>query len=187
MTDMSNVTVPEQYPAARPSKLVPVLIGGVAMALISNIPLLNLVNLLCCAGIMGGAVLGVFFYQRSFPAGLAFTVRDGVVIGVLAGLVGALLNLAVFAMEILAASDLSVSFQIALNEIEQQFEDAGQSAEFMDTLDQVRRILMDMAAHPWSLVAVMGVVSGIQYTLFGLLGGLIGGNIFKTKNVQVDS
>ncbi len=49
----------------KPSKLMPALYGGVIMGLISGIPFLNLVNCLCCAGVMLGGFMAVFFTRRT--------------------------------------------------------------------------------------------------------------------------
>jgi hypothetical protein len=48
----------------QPSKFMPALYGGIIMAVISAVPVVNLVNCFCCAGIMLGGFLAVFFFKK---------------------------------------------------------------------------------------------------------------------------
>ena len=78
----------------KPSKLMPALYGGVIMGVISGIPFLNLVNCLCCAGVMLGGFMAVFFYQKDLtPEKGPLTNSDSLQLGALAGVFGALVGL----------------------------------------------------------------------------------------------
>ncbi|MBE0642966.1 MAG: hypothetical protein IH600_02705 [Bacteroidetes bacterium] len=163
----------------KPSKLIPVLIGGGAMAAISVIPVLNLINCACCAGIMGAAVLGVWYYKKSFPEDMAFTVGDGAGVGALSGLVGAplatiftMLGMGVF------SSDFTLTLQDKLDE---GFSQAEMQATDPAAVESVREMFMQLAANPALLFIVGLLFALIIYVGFGALGGVIGGNIFKTK------
>lgn len=68
------------------NKLKPALLGGLIVGILSAIPLLNYC---CCIWGIGGGVLAGFLYIKSSP--LPVKVGEGAVIGVLAGLVGAVL------------------------------------------------------------------------------------------------
>jgi len=41
------------------------------MGLISGIPFLNFVNCCCCAGVLFGGFMAVFFYSKELKAGMA--------------------------------------------------------------------------------------------------------------------
>jgi pheromone shutdown protein TraB len=164
---------------SKPSKLIPALIGGGAMVAISVIPILNIVNCACCAGIMGAAVLGVWFYKKSFPGDMAFTVGDGAGIGALSGLVAApvatiaqLLTLGIFSAE--STINLQDKFDEAFSQAESQATDPA-------AVEAVREMFMGLAASPAMLFVVALLFALIIYVGFGALGGVIGGNIFKTK------
>src|SRR5258708_39925789 len=74
----------------KPDKLIPALYGGIIMGLISSIPFLNLVNCLCCAGVLLGGFLAVMFYKKNFtPDTPPFTSGDCLAVGAMAGVVGA--------------------------------------------------------------------------------------------------
>lgn len=167
--------------SAKPSKLIPVLIGGAAMVVITEFPIINLVNLACCAGVMGAAVLGVWFYKRSFPADLPFGVGDGAAVGALSGLVGGGLSavINVFTMGMLSA-DFAVNIQ---DEIERGFSQAEMQSADPAAVDAMREMIMGLAAQPFVLFLVILLFSLVIFTGFGALGGVIGGNIFKTKIV----
>jgi hypothetical protein len=171
------VTNDTMNPSA-PSKLVPVLAGGATMTASVLIPVLNLVNCLCCAGVMGGAVLGVWMYKRTFPPDLPFRVSDGAAVGALAGIVGAVLNTLISGFELMLASG-----GIA-QRIEAQFEtmqNSPISGADPAQLEQAREFVTQLAQSPGLLVILVFVLFLVIFTGFGALGGVIGGNIFKTK------
>lgn len=164
---------------SKPSKLIPALIGGGTMVAISVIPILNLVNCLCCAGIMGAAVLGVWFYKKSCPEDMAFTVGDGAGIGALSGLVAApvatvaqMLSLGIFSAE--SNMVLQESFDEAFSQAETQAADPA-------AVEAVRELFMTLAGNPALFFIIGLLIALIIYVGFGALGGVIGGNIFKTK------
>ena len=165
--------------SAKPSKLIPVLIGGTAMVVISAFPVINLINLLCCAGIMGAAVLGVWFYRRGFPAGLPFSIGDGAAVGALSGVIGGAMMTAV---TVLTGGLLSEDFTVRLqDELDSAFAQAGSQAADPAAIDATQALFMQIAGNPVLLVLVVLFASLAIFTAFGALGGLIGGAIFKTS------
>ncbi len=168
-----------------PSKLVPVLIGALAMTATAVIPVLNIVNCLCCAGIMGGAVLGVWFYKKNFPPDLPFTVGAGAVIGALSGLLGGILTAVVQALELGAFSgSFSSQWEVQIREIMEQMEIQGQDPA---TTEQIRQFLETLMSSPGLFILLMFGASVVVFVVFGLLGGIIGGNFFKTRALVQNS
>ncbi|PLX31869.1 MAG: hypothetical protein C0600_04490 [Ignavibacteria bacterium] len=161
--------------ATKPSKLVPVLIGGGAMTVISITPYLNFINCACCAGIMGAAVLGVWFYKKSFPMDMPFSIGDGAAIGALSGVVGAFFTTILqFLMLSGGSVDLTTQLENAFDEAEMQATDPA-------AVEAARELIMQIAAQPMMLFLIGLLFALVLYVGFGALGGLIGGNIFKTK------
>ena len=166
-----------------PSKMTPVLIGAGAMTASAVIPFLSMVNCLCCAGLMGGAVLGVWFYKKSFPADMPFTVGNGAIIGTLSGLVAAPLTAIIEAVSLGAfTSDFSSTFELQMHEAMQNMEMSGQDPA---TAEQVRQLLESFMTSPALVFASLFVLTLLVFVAFGALGGVIGGNIFKTRVTQV--
>ena len=78
--------------SSSPNRLMPVIFGALVMTLISTFPLLNLINVLCCAGIMLGGFAGVFFYNKQIrDTSIELTTKDGGIIGLLSGIISAVL------------------------------------------------------------------------------------------------
>ncbi len=64
----------------------PALLGGVAMGVLSALPFINLANC-CCAWLLFGGGLAAYLMQQGRPAPIS--VADGALVGLLAGVVGA--------------------------------------------------------------------------------------------------
>jgi hypothetical protein len=166
-----------------PNKLIPVMIGALAMTATTVIPILNLVNCLCCAGIMGGAVLGVWFYKKNFPPDRPFTVGNGALIGTLSGLIaGALTSIIEFLQTGMLTGGSSESFNLQLDEVFRQMESQGQDPA---AIEQARQFIEMLFGSPVMLFVIILVGSLLVFAGFGALGGVIGGNIFKTRYLQV--
>lgn len=61
------------------------------MVFISIFPVLNLLNVLCCAGIVIGGAAGTYYYGRQLEkAGGFIQNKDGIMIGLLSGIISAI-------------------------------------------------------------------------------------------------
>jgi hypothetical protein len=135
--------------------LIASLLGGLASTILSNVPLLNFVNCLLCAGFWAGPLLAVWLYKRQ-TGQISFgqAVAVGTVAGIWAGVFGLILSLVGMA----GAQALFNSYARYLPP------DANLQADLPG---------------PGSIIFnLIGVVFNIA---FGAIGGLIGGAIFKTK------
>lgn len=132
------------------------LIGGIVIAALANIPVINLINCLLCMGYWVGAILAVWLYRR-FEGTL--TLGQGVAVGALAGLWSGLIN---FILGLISAAGIATLIT-ALNQILPA-----------DTLD----LQPDFAGGLAILFNLIGVFLNI---VLGTLGGLIGGAIFQTR------
>ena len=137
-------------------------IAGVAMALLGNLPLVNLVNCILCLWVWLGGALAVILYRRAQP-GATLTAGQGAGLGAMAGLVGALLGAVVY------------------------FLTASISAPIMEGL--MRTFNMNLptpiaAQDPASAIGgtlAFLVLDLILYPGFGALGGLITANMGQPK------
>ncbi len=161
----------------KPSKLLPALYGGLIMGAISGLPVLSILNCFCCAGILLGGFLSVLFYKNDLtPTSPPLTSSDGMQLGALAGLFGALFGTIVHL--IMLASVGNVSSEIILNILK----NLNLPPEAMD---QIERNLDQSAAMTAFSITIGLVTSLVIDPLFGLLGGLIGFNVFKSKGPAV--
>jgi hypothetical protein len=74
------------------------LIAGVAIGLLGNLPVLNLINCFLCIWVWVGGFLAVFLYRRFQHGGPGLTGGQGAGLGALAGLIGALVGVVVYAL-----------------------------------------------------------------------------------------
>ena len=76
-----------------PAKLQPALLGGVAIGVLSALPVINIANC-CCAWILFGGALAAYLMQQNHPEPIS--VGDGAIVGLLAGIIGAFVWLLLF-------------------------------------------------------------------------------------------
>lgn len=132
------------------------LIGGAVIAVLSNIPILNLINCILCAGVWGGAILAAYFFKR-FEGRI--TVGQGAAVGALSGLWAGILGLL---LSLVALSGVAAVLATARTALPPDMQD----------------ILA-----PASLGAFSIFVNFVQILItvfFGTVGGLIGGAIFQS-------
>ena len=133
---------------------------------------------------MGGAVLGVWYYQRMFPPQLPFTVSDGVTVGALSGVLAGIVSPVI---EMLDAGLFSEDFAYTMEErITEAFENPQMSGADPVAMQEAMDVIMQLLQNPAVLFAIILAASLLIYAGFGALGGVIGGNIFKTKVVPED-
>jgi len=158
---------------SKPDKFIPALYGGIIMAVISSVPFLSLVNCLCCAGILFGGFLAVFFYKNNFtPDTPPFTSGDCMLVGALAGFVGAVIS-----------TFLSVIFLKLFGNVMGEFLVNLMKNLNVDLPDEAWRAFdqsLSMALSPFTIVVRL-FSSLLLDGIFGLLGGLIGYSVYKPK------
>lgn len=155
------------------NKLMPALSGGVAIGLISSVPVLNFLNCACCAGVMFGGALAVYMFRRQVGPAVTLYSRDGIELGLLAGVFGAVITF-------LLSTIIGVGSMEFLQELATYTDDP----EFERLMNEFNPMLMQRG---FALVAFG--VSLVINTIFGLLGGLLGIAFFgrPTDNRFVDA
>ena len=167
----------------KPSKLRPAILGGLIIGAISGIPGLNLLNCCCCAGILLGGAMSVYLYKHEFTAEMPpMESSDALILGIIAGIVGALVTTFLSAMISLilgpVETEMMRNFMVKLT---QKLEDRGSVPQ--GTLDNMRD-QFEMAMKEGGTVG--GILRSLVYALilypiFSMLGGLIGYGIFGRK------
>ncbi len=134
---------------------IAILSGAALTTLVSNLPIIGFVNILCFAGFWASAIFAVWLYNRLNGA---VTVRDGVRIGLLTGLFAGLLG---FALSFL---DLAGLQRMIANIEEFIPADAAKGEEIP----------------AWGAI-VFNLAGVLMNLIFGTIGGLIGGAIFQPR------
>ena len=154
-----------------PAKLQPALLGGVAIGVLSALPVVNIGNLCCCAWVVFGGALAAYLMQQNFPAPVG--AGDGALVGLMAGAIGAVVG-----------SILAIPISMAMGPFQLQILDRVMEGS-RDMPPEVREIFEQMrggmagsamlgAAFIFSLMFTL-----FFYSLFGLLGGLLGAVMFR--------
>jgi hypothetical protein len=152
------------------NKLMPALYGGVIMGVISGIPGLNLLNCLCCAGILFGGFMAVFFYKKELTEKMPpLSSGDAVAVGALSGVFGAIVGSLLTALVFAAVGNIA-------GEMAGHFLDRFRDQMPPGTFDQFQE---GMRFARFSIFHFF--MSLFIDVIFGLLGGLIGYAVFKPK------
>ena len=151
------------------AKLKPALIGGVTLGVANVIPFLNMLNCACCALIIGGGVLASYLYVKDLPPSPQAPYGDGALIGLMAGVIGALVNTVLSIPMMLLTSSIGM-----MPNLDDMFEQ-------MDMPEEVQGLLSGISTGGFSLtVLLFGLMMGLVInSIFATLGGVIGIAIFK--------
>jgi hypothetical protein len=149
-----------------PAKAQPALLGGLAIGVLSALPVINLANC-CCAWILFGGALAAYLMQQHDPEPIQ--IGDGATVGLMAGVIGAFVWLIV-SIPITAAM---VPLQSRM--AQRVLRDASNMAP------ELRAVFENMSAGPAigiGLVFFFFIMLFVS-TLFGMLGGLFGALMFR--------
>lgn len=155
-----------------PAKLQPALLGGVTIGVLSALPVINLANC-CCAWILFGGALSAYLMQQNHPEPIQ--IGDGAIVGLLAGLIGAVVWLVVS----IPISTMLAPFHSAM--ADRAMRDASEMAP------ELRALFENMSGRP---AIGLGLVFGFFImlcvsTVFGMVGGLFGALMFRKTQPPV--
>jgi hypothetical protein len=161
------------YP--KPGKEIPALYGGVIIALIINIPGLNVLNYcLCCGGIMLGGFMAVMFYKNDFtPETPPIQSNDCLIVGGLSGFVGAALGTVIWAIIMALFGNYMVEW---FQQLFSQMGTQGVPQAYLDMLEQAKYARLSVLG--FLIELLKNIIIDI---VFGGLGGLIGYQFFKPR------
>jgi len=150
--------------ASPPNRFKPILWGGVAVTLAENLPGLTLLDWVCCGTIWSGALLAVYLRWRQNPQqGVHF--REAISLGIMAALLGAILNLSI-----------DLAFKKPLTDVLRFFGE--NTSEFAAKLRQY--FPADIFQQwPVLLPALFIAMSFVVHATVGAIGGMIGMTLFS--------
>jgi len=149
-------------------KLMPAVWGGLFIGVITGVPILNLINCCCGVGVIAGGMLSVYLYRNSLKEDQIMSMSDGVAVGLLAGIMGALSGAILNGIFGAMSRDI---LEFASRYIEN---------ELIDEI--LYNITTAQVAKGFFLVNILGNL--LIDCVFGLIGGLIGFGVYgKAKMV----
>ncbi len=149
------------------SKLQPTLLAGLFIGVLSALPVVSMGNCLCCLWVVSGGVLAAYLLQQEqdWP----IEAGDGAIVGLLAGIVGAVV-----------ATLVSIPIQMLMGPLVGDWlQQLSQAAN--DAPPEVRDVLDRLGSRGMGAMAlVLGMlVNLVFFSVFGLLGGLLGQAMFR--------
>jgi hypothetical protein len=146
-----------------PPKLVPALLGGTFIGVLSALPLVNVANC-CCLWLLAGGVVAAYVMQQNHPAPIRAV--DGAIVGFLAGVIGAFVYVLV-----------SLPINVVLTPIVETMR-SRMLQEAQDMPAEVRQAVERFGSGSAS-VAIGFVMNLFLGMIFSTLGGLLGAALFK--------
>ena len=155
----------------KPDKIKPALFGGLTIAIISTVPVINFINCFCCAGVILGGLLSVHFYNKSFAElpDIELTYADGISLGLMSGAIGAVVGT-------LFSSVIGTNIQQSIQKMMEYSSDL--PPEFEEALD-----MLSQHQEGFGLIALGLMLSLIIDCIFGMLGGILGVSLFTKKKI----
>lgn len=149
--------------------LKPALIGGILLGILST--LLPFINCICCAGIISGGILAAYLLVKDSP--LSVSMGSGVVVGLFAGIIGAIVK-TIFSIPLYYLLMNLASPEQFLQWLTQTFNLPPQTQQTVEAALDVGNIgLIDIL---FSLF-----FSLVPFCLFAMLGGAIGVAVFEKR------
>jgi hypothetical protein len=145
-------------------RLQPAFFGGLFIGVLSALPFVNMGNCCCCLWAISGGVLATYLRQQN--SRYQVTAAEGALVGLMAGAIGGVIYVV-----------LSLALMPILGPMQQQLVE-GMMRGQGDVPPEIRDMFENMGSMT-AMAGVMHVFSAIIYTVFGLLGGLLGVALFK--------
>jgi hypothetical protein len=149
----------------------PALIGGVLIGILSAVPLLNMLNCLCCAWVIGGGIFASYLYVKDAP--FPVTLGGGVALGLLTGVIGAVVD-TIFSIPLYFAMSGMGGFAEQLSEL----------LDRVPNLDpEARRMFLSLVSESGgaAVFTISVLMQLVIFALVAMLGGAIGVAIFEKR------
>ncbi|HSR69798.1 MAG TPA: hypothetical protein VLU25_17850 [Acidobacteriota bacterium] len=153
------------------SKMRPALIGGLVLGVASGIPFVNALNCACCLWVIIGGVLASYLYLKESTVAVSY--GDAAVLGLLTGIVGAVISTVVsFPITLLFNIGGASEMQEALEQLRSNPDIPPEFVEFFEWM-----VESGMLGAGFSVIGLL--FSLLVFALFAMLGAIIGVAVFQ--------
>src|SRR5437762_7384862 len=141
-----------------PNKIQPALYAGLAMGVLSALPLIQLGNCLCCLWVVGGGALAAYLMQQNHPYPIESA--DGALVGLISGLIGGAI-----------CGLIAIPIALAMAPFQQQIME--RITANSDMPPELKTMMENMTrGGVVGVVAVIGVfIRAIVFAIIAMLGG----------------
>lgn len=160
-----------------PNKFNAVLLAAFVMIILSLTPFLNLINLICCAGIVAGGVAGTLYYARQCDSiGVWLSSKDGIMIGILGGIISAVIYVIASTLLMMFSNSNPVELFYKFTE-EYGFQIPPESEKFLKEVYEE----YNQKGFSFIMLCVELFVRILAHSLFGAIGGMLTALIYNRK------
>lgn len=153
-----------------PSILKPTVIGGVTAAIVSSIPLVNCLNVFCCALVVAGGFFAGYLYSKDCERQrFNFGPANGATVGLVAGLFYAITD------SVITGVIHAMGWAPDVDQVLQQLDEAGLPPEYADRFAWA----VEKFGSGFSILHFL--LSLLIAAVFCTIGGLIAGMTFKVQ------
>jgi hypothetical protein len=151
-----------------PPKLLPSVLGGLFIGVLSALPLVSMANC-CCLWVITGGFLAAWVQQQNHD--WPISVFDGAVVGLLAGLFGGIFHYLV-----------SLPLELFLGALISDMPDSFMRAR-QDMPPEVRRVMSELG--PQGMLLLGSLFFGCISVVFGMFGGVLGAVMIKKPSSPI--
>ena len=144
----------------------PAILGGLFIGVLSGLPVINMVNMCCCAGVIAGGVLVTYLLQQNTP--LPVATSEAAIQGLLAGVIGGVI------MSLITAAMASITGPVMIEQFRDQI--SGNADIPPELRDNMLRFMTGTNMAVLSLVITVPL-----YAVFSMAGALLGLAFFRKK------
>ena len=146
------------------ARLQPALLGGAFIGVLSALPFINIGNCCCCMWVLAGGVLAVYLRQQNQP--VVVDAAEGMLMGLMAGAIGGVI-----------CTVLSIPIAMLMGPMQAEW--MGRIMAGNNDMPPEAREMMERLAMGSGFALATGLITIVVFSVFGLLGGLLGVAIFK--------
>lgn len=164
-------------------KYLPGLVCGFGAAVLTTIP--GVQTIACCLLVPIASVISIFLYKKSKPGLLKIQTGTGILLGLLTAVFAALFasGFEIIITYITRTSDLVTSMPQAEKVVKDM--NLGPAAE--ESMEVLKQMVSEIQSKGFSFLYAFLITATnlITYSIFGMLGGLIGTAVINKRNQSV--
>jgi len=162
-------------------RIFSIFLSAFVMIFISVMPIISIINLFCCAGIVIGGLIGVFYMDHKTKSiNYSISFKDAGIVGALSGILSGI---------ILSIITLAITIITRENPIDagiKTFEEFGFQLP-NDVLNQLQSFSEEYSKYGFSFrIALLNLLGNlIIYPIFGFLGGILAMSFINKKRQKI--
>jgi hypothetical protein len=152
---------------------MPALIGGAVFGVLGSLPIVEMLNCVCCSLIMAAGFLAAFLYSKECQkTGAQFSAGQGALVGVVAGLFHWVFSSIVGTIVAMLKGGYGAEWEEAIEQVQSNPDIPAETQEMLIGWFET------MADTGIGVMIGVGLVFSL---IFATIGGLIGGAVFKVQ------